>query len=471
MVLLVVGLVFGLVLGLVFVFGLLVWIAVKRQGGVARHADIDSLRTLKLPPNSLFRLFQPHLVPLEDVKAKGGGAALSIVQAIIGVQPTSNMVLSIWKPAYECYNLFVPNCLNLPLLLLPGNETLRHLVPLTGYVVSRANQCGYCSVHCCSFATRRGIDPSLLRAAMNSMLQKEDEWLHTAAEKAVVRVAYGLGTVPACLTADDCADLYRQLTKSQVEWIVAATAMFGAFNKYMEALALPIEQEPVNSSLPHMDDWFKLSNMIDGDCKDGVTKEKTQAPHVGDWTVPVAMAFHALKPGGALAKDKQLQEGVPVHIEDCITYLKAKTGVAMPVLGKLQHCRFRRALTAILAKNMVSDGLSLRIKVLAGIEFCKVLQNPQLQTEYEAILKSLEQNAAPAEILVAEKPTSADLVLRAAKAMTQTPSRMTKALIDEIEASSDVTAANMVELVSFLAVTQALHRVETFFRIAEGGGM
>ena len=455
--------------GLIFVgvVNLVLFALHQQNKNGAKHADVETLKNLNVPQNSLFRIFQPHLVSLEEAKSKGFGAALSIVQILIGVQPTTNMVLNIWNPAYECYNLFVPNFLNIPELLLPGNDTLRHLVPLAGFVVSRANQCGYCSVHSCSLAIRRGCDASVLQNAMDLVLNEKGgptALLTTAAERAVARVAHGLGTVPASLTKGDCEALYQHLTTSEVEWIVAVTAMFGAFNKYMEALALPLERDSYTESMHHMDNAFSLSDIISGDCVNEPAKgAELPKPSVDDWTVQVAVLYHGLKPGGALAVDKKLRQGVPSKADECIAYLRQKTGVAFSVLGKLQHSRLCRALTAIVEKNMVSDGISLHTKLLAGIEYCKVLGNDQLRTELEDVVEYLKQSErAHAE---SEDLASTELALRAAKAMSFTKSQMTKELVDEIE-GSNLKPADLVEIVSFLAMTQALHRIEVFFMVA-----
>ena len=52
---------------------------------------------------------------------------------------------------------------------------LRMLQPLrpAGFVVSRATQCGYCSVYSCSFAIRRGCDTSVWQNAMDLVLNAE----------------------------------------------------------------------------------------------------------------------------------------------------------------------------------------------------------------------------------------------------------------------------------------------------------
>lgn len=77
-----------------------------------------------------------------------------------------------------------------------------------------------------------------------------------------------------------------------------------------------------------------------------------------------------------------------------------------------------------------------------------------------------------------ESPTTRRhvLLMKAAKALSYNPSRMTSKLVDEIEeaASSSTNpvvpaAETMVELVSFLATIQALHRVEMYYQVSDEG--
>ncbi|CAB9505670.1 expressed unknown protein [Seminavis robusta] len=119
----------GVIVSLLVLFVLAMTYAVYTHRA-SKHVDIKALKALKVPKDSLFRIFQPHLVPMEEISARGYSAVLALVQTCIGVQPTSDTVLEIWKPAFQCYNLIVPNFLNLPSLLLPGYD-IRDLVPLS----------------------------------------------------------------------------------------------------------------------------------------------------------------------------------------------------------------------------------------------------------------------------------------------------------------------------------------------------
>ena len=59
------------------------------------YVDSEILREMSVPQDSLFAILQPHIIPMETVRSRGYGPALDIVQLLIGVQPTCDMVLEI----------------------------------------------------------------------------------------------------------------------------------------------------------------------------------------------------------------------------------------------------------------------------------------------------------------------------------------------------------------------------------------
>lgn len=439
------------------VVSLVLTVAIRRHKG-SKFRDVNALKQLQVPAESLFRIFQKHLVPIPKLHSEGYAPELALVQSMLGVQPTAVMVLSIWKPALESYLLYVPNCFNMPQLVLPGYGKLRDLVLLASFVASRSNQCAYCATHCCVLAMRRGIDPEWLRRAMG----KDSLDTFSSLEEAVIRVASGLGSVPPRLEKKD-ADLLRAgLSEAEVEWIVAAIAMFGAFNKSMDALDLPLEQSLVTETLPHMDEKFVLNSVVGADREEGKGATSIPLPPVDDWTFPLFVMYQGLRPGGALAMDSKRLRDIPLQRDSCIRYLQDKGFGEFPVLGRLRHDRFRRALTAILVKNFSSDGISLRTKLLVGIELAKVLKNGQLQSELEAVLANLPNEDSGDRNT--EEPTK--LILRVGLALSYTPSRMTSTLVDEI-AGSELQASGIVELISFLSIVQTLHRLETFYQFGD----
>jgi hypothetical protein len=127
------------------------------------HVDEAALANLVVPQDTLFALLQAHLVPMETIRRRGYDKVLRLVQILIGIQPSCDMVLEIWPPAFESYNVIAPNFLNLPEFLFGLGIRPKQLVSIAGYMASRANECAYCTAHTCSFALRRGARPTIMQ--------------------------------------------------------------------------------------------------------------------------------------------------------------------------------------------------------------------------------------------------------------------------------------------------------------------
>lgn len=470
----------AVVVGTTTGLGCLIYYSIRKHTRKQVHEDLEALLRAKVPDDSLFPLLQPYLVGMEEISNKRGySSVLNIVQCMIGVQPTCDMALEIWPPAFECYNLTVPNMLNVPQLLLGKALTgaaPKALVSIAMYVSSRANGCAYCSAHCCSFAARRGVDPQVLKRLLqevetggntstNSNNKKSgDDERRDLVRQAVVQVAYGLGTVPASLQHQHVTELYHALPASDVEWIVAAAAMFGSFNKLMDGMGIPLEGPTHAETIGIMDPTFDVA-------KAGAMLPPSQptapSPPVDDWTLTVACLYQVFRPGGALALDTKLHGDTPATAKECMEHSLARTGSSFaPVLAPLKHVRIVRALTAILVKNFdasLSAGLGVRRKVLAGLEFCRVgLQNECLYQQLECVLAAQQ----PATTSSDDDSYLTELVLKVAKALCYTPNRVHPELVQEIRGEAEVlTAPMLVELVSLLAALQMLHRIETFYRV------
>jgi hypothetical protein len=429
------------------------------------YEDVEELKEAAIPDETLFPLFQPHLVPMAEIRKRGGhSAVLSLVQNIIGLIPTCDMVLEIWPPAFECYNLTVPNLLNFPHLLL-GMGARKDLVAIAAYVSSRATGCAYCSSHTCSFAARRGVDPQVLSGILEDVGKespKEDE--SAAQRQAVVKVSYGLGTVPATLTKEAVEEMERVLSGSDAEWIVAVSATFGSFNKLMDGLGIPLERNSYAETIDILDAKYSLGkagSMLDA------TTTKAPPPPTDDWTLKVACIYHCVRPGGGLALDQKLHEDTPKTSQDCMGYLQRKTGHSFPVLEQLQHSRVYRAITAILKKNFdetLSAGLSIPRKVRLGIQFANFLENTYLKEELQVIGTKL--GAPGGRTNDDEIPLDEELLLRLTKALSYTPNRVSPKLVQDLrDHASVLTAPMLVELVSFLAPLQMLHRIEMYYLV------
>jgi alkylhydroperoxidase family enzyme len=434
--------------------------AVKKHSQ-PHHEDTEYLRTMKVPSDSLFSIFQPHLVPMQVIRSRGYSSVLSLVQHMIGVQPTCDMVLEIWPPCFECYNIIVPNFLNFPQSLLgaPGAVNAR-LISLAMYASSRANQCAYCTSHCCSFAVRRGVDPAIFRTMLEELDASNKDNAKTTQQKIVLKLAYGLGTVPCTLTQQDVSEAFQVFSRSKIEWMVAATAMFGSFNKLMDGLDIPLEADTYQETADLMDTQFQV-----GDAAGAMlhSHQRMPPPAKDSWTDYLDILFQGLRPGGALALNETLLKGIPTKANDCCAYLEKVCGCSFrDVLQPLEQDRFRRALTGVVAKNFTSANLTLHLKVHVGLQYCEILENSFLAQELECVLQFTQQSSND-DI---HESDFAKLVMQVGKALSYTPSRMTGSLVERIRQSQDLTPVKIIELVSFLATLQMMHRIVSYQIVA-----
>ena len=430
--------------------------AVRLHGRTRKQEDVKEVAALDASDDTMFPLLQGHLVPMNVVEERGYSSVLSLVQVMIGTRPTCDMALEIWPPAFRAYNIIVPNFLNIPHMILgvPGAVDVG-LVSLAMYASSRASQCAYCTSHCCSFAARRGVDPAVLQALLDN-----DNKVLTSTQRAVTKVAYGLGTVPSTLTADDASELKGVMSTGDIEWIVAAAAMFGSFNKLMDGLGIPLEPDTLAETKP-------LMEMPNSKVPLATDNSGWSRPTMDDWTTKLFVVYQGLRPGGALALDAKLLHGIPASKSACMDWLEAEVGDSFQdCLGPLKHLRVVRAVTGVIRENMCETaGLGIDVKLHVVVQFCDILQNPRLKASLQTIRTARDK---------ADRAASADndelsaLILRVAKALSYSPSRMRPSLVEQMRAKSNVlTPPMLVELVSFLATIQMMHRIEIFNHIVK----
>jgi alkylhydroperoxidase family enzyme len=377
----------------------------------------------------LVTLLEQDAVPLEALQARYQ-SPLELVRTLLGVVPNCDRYLEIWPPAFRSYNVMVPNLLNLPFLIW-GLGAPRSTVGLAMYASSRAAGCAYCSAHSCSFALRRGATVEQLTAALDA------ETPLTPADRAAVRVAHGLGTVPSSVDDDARADLRRSFSEKDAEWVVLSIAMMGFLNKAMDALGVPLEVPIVSevqgviapsgwSPGQHLD-----SEVVAGD-----------PPDPDSLLTRMSLVRHAPQ---ALKLDKAWTKGVPDRWPDVGEHLRQATGHSFPVLSHLRHRRAIRAIATMIKENLGDSVVGRDEKLSAGLIYARTVGNVSLAEELRA-LGATELPDAPSQTL--------------ARAISPSP-----AVVDEhvLAACRPLPPAAIVEVVSFVSVLQLLHRLTTFY--------
>jgi alkylhydroperoxidase family enzyme len=377
----------------------------------------------------LVELLEQEAVPFETLHTRYG-SLLELVRKLLGVVPNCDPYLEIWPPAFRTYNVMVPNLLNLPFLGW-GLGAPRSTVGLAMYVSSRTAGCAYCSAHSCSFALRRGATVEEVTSALDA------ERTLTAADRAAVRVARALAVVPASVDDEARANLRRQFSEKDAEWVVLAIAMMGFLNKAMDALGVPLE-EPVASEVNGVigpSGWKPGQHMrttvLDGD-----------PPGADSLLTRLSVVRYAPQ---AVKLDKGWTQGVPDRWPAVGEFLRQRTGHAFPVLSRLRHRRAVRAIATMIGENLGESVIGLDNKLAAGLIYAHTIGNPPLAQELRA-LGARELPDSPTQTL--------------ARAISSSPAAVDRSVL---ESSRAISPAGIVELVTFVSVLQMLHRLSSFY--------
>lgn len=416
--------------------------------------------------NTLAAWMEPQAVNF-DVLHERYASLLGLVKSLLGVVPNCDRYLEIWPVAFRTYNIMVPNFINLPQMFF-GLGAPKDLVGLALYASSRASECPYCTAHCCSFAQRRGAAPEAMSGTANP------------AQSAVIEAASALGAMPHSLEPAHIEALKQNLKPGHLEWIGMGIAMMGFLNKFMDALGVPLEEDSVADSHAILtQSGMKLGKHFDGALPSSVR------PPQDNWQLYLSVA--RLAPG-AIRFDKRWLGEVPKGQTDARIYLKKSTGADVPLLDRLGLERPRRALTAMLRENLdpVQSHLGLREKALASLVFAEFSCNEARQADAFDLLAlhggALDQTSRTTLAHVAAGPvpqTQAVLqdaaealaaigfgereirTIQIAHAMSSSPSALNQVTMER--AMSTFTAAEMVELVTWLSIQQLMHRLDVFY--------
>jgi len=372
---------------------------------------------------------EKEAVPLATLRARYG-ALLALVDTLLGVVPNSDRYLEIWPPAFRTYNVMVPNLLNLPLLIW-GLGARRSTIGLAMYVSSRSADCAYCSAHCCTFALRRGANIEQVAGALDGSALSDSD-------RAAVRVARALSVVPAEIGDDHRRDIRRHFSPAEEEWIVLSVAMMGWLNKTMDALGIPLEEPTVAevNDLIAPSGWSPRSHLR------GDLPAPAPTPSADSLGKRLRVVRHAPK---ALSLDKQWTRAVPGRWPEVGDFLRQKTGHDFPVLGRLRHRRAVRAIATMIRDNFCETVVGRKEKLSAGLIYAQTVQSRTL-TEQLCAAGAVDAGTSAVQTLartISPSPTTVDT--------------------DVIASCRDMAPAAIVEVVTFIALLQMLHRLESYY--------
>lgn len=376
----------------------------------------------------LASLLESEAVPMDTLRSRYG-ALLALVDTLLGVVPNCDSYLEIWPTAFRSYNVMVPNLLNLPLLIW-GLGAPRSTLGLAMYVASRSAECMYCSAHTCTFALRRGATVDEVASAL------EGKGL-SARDRAAVRVARAISTIPVQITDADRATVREHLSPADEESLVLSIAMMGWLNKTMDALGIPLEEPTVAevTSVIAASGWTVGKHMEHVPAAAPPPKPDSLGKRLG-------VIRHAPK---AVSLDKQWTKGVPSKWPAAGAFLREHTGHDWPVLGRLRRRNAIRAIATMIRDNFHDTIVGRAEKLAAGLIFADVAGNASLAAQLRTA------GAAP----IADSP-----VQQLARAIAPSPAAVDDATLTVARA---LPPAGIVEVVTFVALLQLLHRLETYY--------
>ena len=255
--------------------------------------------------------------------------------------------------------------------------------------------------------------------------------------RAVARVASALGSPHAVLDREDRVELERHYSRADVEWIVLAIAMMGWLNKAMNGLGIPLEVPTVEE----VNGVIAPSGWTPGDHLKASFKT-SPPPRPDSLATKVGIIRYA---PAALSLDKRWTAGVPDAWPAVGEFLRKKTGHDFPVLANLRHKRAVRAIATMLRDNLGETVVGRDRKLSAGLVYAEAVGASAIAADLRAA-GATRLPDSPIEIL--------------ARAVAPSPTAVEAATV---EMSKAIPAAGIVEIVTFIALLQLLHRLHGFY--------
>lgn len=408
--------------------------------------------------DTLASLLAEARVPFETLQARYG-PLLELVHTLIGVVPNCDRYLEIWEPAFRAYNILVPNLLNVPFSVFGVRSAPASVVGMGMYVASRVAECPYCTAHSCSFALRRGASPE----KMAQLLVGGETF--TPGELATVAVARSLARVPSELTAAEREAFQRCFPPDQAEWILLGIVVMGFLNKFMNAIGVELEPTTAAETAAILGpDW---SSGVAGRALDPAARSR---PPSAD-TLRTKLRIVPRMPT-ALRLDTAWQRGVPGTWPEAGAFLRGATGHDFPVLGRLRHGRAVKGIATALRDNLdpATTVTGLPVKALAGVIFAEIVADQELAGAARAL--AAKQGVATAQIEEAKRfardPAAAPggdardrALLLLARAASPSPAAIDAGIV-AVCREAEIPAPAIVELVTWLALLQLLHRLISY---------
>ncbi len=176
-----------------------------------------------------------HVAPLEPGEAAEVRDILDLARSFGGYVPTSLRIMA-HKPAIlRAFSGLIQA------VMRTSGEVPLETKWLTAHAVSSAAGCRYCQAHTAANGAKAGLTIEKVQA----LLDYSASPLFTAAERAVVALAWAAGEVPNAATRTHFDALHEHFSDAAIVEIVAVIAMFGWLNRWNDTFASDLEASPL----------------------------------------------------------------------------------------------------------------------------------------------------------------------------------------------------------------------------------
>ena len=158
---------------------------------------------------------------------------LKQAEASMGYQPNDVLSLCHWPELLHSLS-------GLAHTVLQTGDVDPTLKRLIGIISSRTQGCTYCTAHSSYGASQLGVDAEKIAA----VFEFETSALFTAAERAVLRVAWHGALQPNAVTDRDFEALKTHYSDREIVEIVAVLSLYGFLNRWNGTLNTELEAPP-----------------------------------------------------------------------------------------------------------------------------------------------------------------------------------------------------------------------------------
>lgn len=393
------------------------------------------------------------------------GPFLELVDVLIGVVPNCDTVMEIWPTSFKTYNLLVPNLLNAPSSLF-GRKSVKKMMGFAMYHSSYASGCNYCTAHTCSFALRRGVDESVIKGNLSKK------------ESAVANFSKKMGAVPCAITSEDLIELKNYCDREEIEAISMGIVLMGFLNKYMDVTGIELEEKAINnvSDVLKNTKWSVGKHSPKNHKSVAIKKEHIQKDNLLTYLKIIKQI------PGATSLEKQWLKDIPKSRFEINQFLKKRIGYHFPFLEKINSIQIKRAFTAVLTDNFSKKNtiIGLQIKTLCALVFYAKIKNYYLKMEIvtwaesnnikisenfkemitSLFIKSSKETSSlnEEEVELSTSSLKEKIAVYFTEKASNSPSQIDKKTIANL--TGQFSLSEIIELVNWLSILQALHRLE-----------